>query len=466
MAGFDNSHITRLTDLINDAVKDVIMEYAAIGQAVPSLDTLEPGPFPAPEAVPVQLRKAIQIIEAACAQLSCTVALPGSVLLNHEEPACLQVATEAQIADLLLDKPEGLSTSELSARSGLEEAKLTRVMRLLATRHCFKEVKPGVFANNRLSIQLLSTDAMSSIIGYFTDEGLRASSYLNDTLTTPSGTDDDIPFKRSSGHRLYDYYRTDRGHKQGKRFTRAMIGWGDVTGKGFLPQAYPWAAQPAETTLCDVGGGNGWVSIGLMRAHPHIKVILQDQPQVVETAKQLWAREHPSAIEQGKVEFVPFDFLKDAAVEGCDFYYLRSILHNWPDSECELILKNVRKSMKPSSKLILGRPYLHNSLKLVLKTFILLSFGLDEYVLLEAVQAQGYSVDAANTSLSFAPEPLLGNYGAGRIRAYNMNLLMMNIFGAQERTFSELVSLCDKCGFIFSKLYEAGEMDLLEFSPI
>ena len=97
--------------------------------------------------------------------------------------------------------------------------------------------------------------------------------------------------------------------------------------------------------------------------------------------------------------------------------------------------------MKPSSKLILGRPYLHNSLKLVLKTFILLSFGLDEYVLLEAVQAQGYSVDAANTSLSFAPEPLLGNYGAGRIRAYSISLHMMNVCGSQERTFSEWVSL-------------------------
>ncbi|KIK62301.1 hypothetical protein GYMLUDRAFT_242974 [Collybiopsis luxurians FD-317 M1] len=447
MASFDNAHITRLTDLINHAVKDVITEYAAVGRSVPSLDTLDPGPFSVPETMPVRLRKAIQIIEAACAQLSCTVALPGSVLINksleYEEPACLQVVTEGHIADLLLDKPQGLTASDLAMRSGLDEAKLTGVMRLLATRHCFKEVQPGVFANNRLSIQLLSTDPIASFVAYVTDEGLRASSYLNETLTNPLGTDDDIPFKRFSGQGLYEYYRTDKGRKQGERFTQAMTAWGDVTGKGFLPQAYPWAAQPTETTFCDVGGGNGWVSIGLVRAHPHIKVVLQDQPQVIEMAKQLWAKEYPSAIEQGKVEFVPFDFLKDTAVEGCDFYYLRSILHNWTNSDCELILNNVRKSMKPSSKLIL-----------------------DEFVLWEAIQAQGSSVDADNASLSHAPEPLLGNYGAGRIRAYSVSLHMMNVCGSQERTFSEWVSLCEKCGFTFSKIYEAGDMNLLEFNPV
>ncbi|KAF5361557.1 hypothetical protein D9757_008382 [Collybiopsis confluens] len=464
MANLDNTHITKLRDLINEAVEDIITGYAAIGHAVPSLDTLEPGPFPVPEAVPAQMRKAIQIIEAACTQLSYTVALPGSVLLDKalvmEEPACLQVATEARIADLLLDRPEGLATSELATLTGLDEAKLTRILRFLATKHCFKEVTPSVFANNRLSIRLLTSDPMSSIIGFCTDEPLRSASYLNEFLTTSSGAEDDSPFRRWSGHRLYEFYLTEQGLGRGKRFTRAMTAWGDATGKGFLPKVYPWESKHKDTTVCDVGSGNGWVSIGLLRAQPHLKVILQDQPQVIETARELWATELPVAIERGRVDFIPFDFFKDAAAKDCDFYYLRSILynvsfcfreflirisnvsfrHNWPNSECELILNNIRKSMKPGSKLLL-----------------------DEYVLIEACRTQA-QVDSHD--LDFAPEPLLPNYGAGRIRAYNMDISMMNVFGGQERTFTELVSLCEKCGFKFSKLYGAGEMDLLEFSPI
>lgn len=177
MTKFDNTHITALQDLINSAIKDVIAEYAAVGQAVPSLDTLSPGPFTVPEETPARLTKAIQVIEAACAQLSYTVAPPGSVMVNvsslhllafvmlicwsrnhsryaerlacvqyvlplhyqHEEPACLLVVTEARIADLLLNKPGGLPASELAALSGLDGGKLTRILRLLATRHCFKE---------------------------------------------------------------------------------------------------------------------------------------------------------------------------------------------------------------------------------------------------------------------------------------------------------------------------------------
>lgn len=78
----NNTHFTTLTSLINKAVQDVIDLYAAVGQAVPSLDSLKPGPFEVPEETPVKLMKAIQIIEAACAQLSCTVAAPGSAMVN------------------------------------------------------------------------------------------------------------------------------------------------------------------------------------------------------------------------------------------------------------------------------------------------------------------------------------------------------------------------------------------------
>lgn len=82
MCHFDNTHITALTDLINKATQDVNAEYSAVGQAVPSLDTLQPGPFQVPEETPTRLIRAIQIIEAACAQLSFTVAPPGSVMVN------------------------------------------------------------------------------------------------------------------------------------------------------------------------------------------------------------------------------------------------------------------------------------------------------------------------------------------------------------------------------------------------
>ena len=50
---------------------------------------------------------------------------------------------------------------------------------------------------------------------------------------------------------------------------------------------YPWASQPANTTICDIAGGNGHVTMGLLKAHPHLKLVLQDQPQVIDMAKKV-----------------------------------------------------------------------------------------------------------------------------------------------------------------------------------
>lgn len=43
--------------------------------------------------------------------------------------------------------------------------------------------------------------------------------------------------------------------------------------------------MPASTTFCDVGGGIGSVSIKMAKAHPHIKITLQDVPSVIERAR-------------------------------------------------------------------------------------------------------------------------------------------------------------------------------------
>lgn len=49
------------------------------------------------------------------------------------------VVTNAKIADKLLGKPEGLTVKELASQAGLDAGKLGRILRMLATKHCFEE---------------------------------------------------------------------------------------------------------------------------------------------------------------------------------------------------------------------------------------------------------------------------------------------------------------------------------------
>ncbi|KAF8802324.1 hypothetical protein BYT27DRAFT_7261107 [Phlegmacium glaucopus] len=53
--------------------------------------------------------------------------------------------------------------SEIGQKSGIEARKVGRVLRILASKHIFREVSDNVFANNRLSIQLLSSNPLSSL---------------------------------------------------------------------------------------------------------------------------------------------------------------------------------------------------------------------------------------------------------------------------------------------------------------
>jgi hypothetical protein len=62
-----------------------------------------------------------------------------------------------------------------------------------------------------------------------------------------------------------------------------------------------------------------------------------------------------------------------------------------------------------------------------------------------------------------APEPLLPNFGEGRIRQYILDINMMAVFNSRERTLEQFIELGQTVGLEFVKLWETGEMSLIEF---
>ncbi|KAH7874191.1 S-adenosyl-L-methionine-dependent methyltransferase [Lentinula edodes] len=436
----DSQNLMSLVDLISNAVKVVTAEYIQAGYSVPSLDSTTAGPFDAPEEMSSTLTTAVRTIEAACAQLSYTVASPGHVITNKSygfyEPAALLVISNAKVADVLLYKPEGMHISEIAKATGLDQGKLGRIMRMLATKHCFREVKPDVFANNRISVKLQSDDPVSGLVGHMTDEVQKGAVYLNEALSEPrsghSVLASDTSFQRAHGFSVFEYYETAEGKKRLDRFAQAMIGWGAVTGKGMLPKAYPWNDCPAGTIINDVGGGNGHIMLDLIGSFPQLKIIVQDTPSMMEQAKDLWSKEKPELVQNLSVQFQAMNFLHDAPVASCDFYYLRHVLHDWPDLDCIKILSNIRKAVKHGTRLLLHE------------------------LVLQHVVSDGSRGEQA-------PEPLLPNFGVGRARLYQQDMNMLNLFNSRERTLQEFITIGKKSNFKFIKLWDAGESSIVEF---
>ncbi|KIM78316.1 hypothetical protein PILCRDRAFT_595321 [Piloderma croceum F 1598] len=456
-----------LLSLINSATHDAMAIYENSGHGVPSVHSATTHPLDA-EATTLSLRKAIRTLEGACEQLCTTLAPPNHTLLNrsmvHFYPTAMRVVVEARIPDMLIGKPQGLSVSELAQKSNLEARKLRKILRALATRHIFREVRPDVYSNNRLSLTLVDSPAADLLL-LMTGMVREASFSLPDTLTDSQFGPSSDPSKSA-----FMYHHKDKGlngtlfeylHANpdvSKRFGSGMVGWAKLTDNASLVQDFPWNDMPAGTTFCDVGGGIGSVSMALVKAHPHLKVTLQDLPNVIEQASEFWAKECPHAVQEQRVDFVAVDFMKEGPVKDHNVYYIRHVIHDWPDASSVVILKNIRQAMNANSRL-----FIH------------------EYIL-QAVTDET-SVGAMNTAL--APKPLLPNYGAGNMRRmvsrsfsfhgcpyypsdpdYNQDLNMLCMMNAGERSLDEFIALGAQAGLEFVQLWDFAENAMVEFKPV
>ena len=127
--------------------------------------------------------------------------------------------------------------------------------------------------------------------------------------------------------------------------------------------------------------------------------------------------------------------------------------HDWPDAECIKILSGIKKAMGPHSRVLVRKSYYNFTLKK--KTILLHS---EEYILQPANR-----VPEEKAPVKQAPEPLLPNYGGGRIRQYNLDIHMMSLFNSQERRLPEFIKLGEAAGLEFVKLWDFGEMGLVEY---
>ena len=82
----------------------------------------------------------------------------------------------------------------------------------------------------------------------------------------------------------------------------------------------------------------------------------------------------------------------------------------------------------------------------------------DEYILQSANR-----VPEEKSPFKQAPEPLLPNYGSGSIRQYNLDLHMMTMLNSEERRLPEFIRLGEAVGLEFVKLWDLGEMGLVEY---
>lgn len=148
------------------------------------------------------------------------------------------------------------------------------------------------------------------------------------------------PFEAAYGKPLFSYLAEDR--RMGAFFDRAMNAGSGPTS---LAVCAAWA-PPERARIVDVGGGHGHFLAALLSRHPGTTGILFDSPEVLAGADAML---DPVA---SRVTRTPGNFFEEVP-QGGDVYVLMHILHNWGGEACERILKNCRRAMGPTARLLI-----------------------------------------------------------------------------------------------------------------
>ena len=102
-------------------------------------------------------------------------------------------------------------------------------------------------------------------------------------------------------------------------------------------------------TFVDIGGSLGLVSIAVARRHPELRCVVQDRPNVAAKGRSLL----PSDL-ANRVTFQEHDFFEQQPLIGAEVYFLRWILHDWPDKYAVRILRALVPALKPGAKVVVN----------------------------------------------------------------------------------------------------------------
>jgi O-methyltransferase domain/Dimerisation domain len=255
----------------------------------------------------------------------------------HYVSQALYVAAHLGIADHLADGPQTHET--LAAQTATHAPSLRRVLRLLASAGVFAERADGRFELTPIGAALRSGPgsfrATARLFG-----GPMVWQSWGDLLTTVRTGEP--AFRRIFKTDSFGYFAD---HPEDAAVFDEAMGSFTAMISGAVASAYDFSALRA---VIDVGGGDGRLLTGILRAYPRLRGTVFDLPRLAEGAE----RQIADAGLTDRSRFVGGDFF-EAVPDGFDAYLLKHVIHDWDDACAVRILENCRCAMGPEAKLLI-----------------------------------------------------------------------------------------------------------------
>lgn len=305
----------------------------------------------------------------------------------------------------VLDEP--LTLDDVADRTSSDPPTLARLLRLLVDLGLVERVGTDAYRNTALGATLRGdhpSRLRDLLLMQATLPNLAAWGALQDAVRGGTGV-----FEQVNGMTSWEQLAGDPEAQ--RRFNASMA----RRASGQVAALLAATDLSDASTLIDVGGGRGAMLTGLLEALPSLQGRVADQPAVAAEADSLFA----SAGLADRARGVGCDFFASVPMGG-DVYTIANVLHDWDDADAVTILRTVRAAMPDDARLLVV-----------------------EHVL-----------DAP------------GRSAADQRDVHLVDLHMLVMFGARERTQAEYDDLLVAAGFTRSVLADSGtDWNVLEAWP-
>jgi len=282
----------------------------------------------------------------------------------------------------------------------------------------------------------VGSSGFGAIMEHCGDEMLKASAYLAETLMDPIMSVGDGPqfapltLAFNTKKPIFDWFEEPGNEMRLIRFTAAMKGVASADPPDAILRGFQWSTLSPKSSVVDIGGGLGHLTMKIYNAHPHLKYIVQDREQVISQAVEHWKTACPKAIEDDSITLQGHDFFSPQPVKNAAVFMCRMIMHDYGKTYATKILKHLREAATPNTKLLIIDQIVPYACKVE-----------DDYR--NIIGSEG----------PVHPKPLLPNLGEANSVAYFGDLQMLISVNGEERTLGSFVELCLQSGWKITEIY-------------
>ncbi|PWY92985.1 S-adenosyl-L-methionine-dependent methyltransferase [Aspergillus sclerotioniger CBS 115572] len=300
-----------------------------------------------PEATQYQLLDAIDKLRVAVAPPLLTIR--NFCVAVTPWPGCHPSAMGMGIFDAFAGvNGAEMTAAELDEKTKGDKGLLVRIVRLLCANYVFEETGVEKYKPLSLAMMFASSSPPSEVIKHFYSD-MKASVYSHEYLKARGYQNPqdayDTPFQFAMGTKEHHFEWLQHNPEELHAFNVVMeIGNRSLEGVQWYDY-YPWkenlvASSDADRVLLvDIGGDNE-------------RLIVQDLPKIIEDITE--------PLLEG-IEAIGYNMFDPQPVRGAKAYYLRTVLHDWPDKQALQALARVREAMAADSVLLINENVLPES---------------------------------------------------------------------------------------------------------